>query len=264
MKQLLIILITFLSMLSALAQQTIKGKITDGETGTPLDGATVSVTGTTISTQTNKEGNFILQSSPIFKTLTVSFIGYETKNAAVTGDIKFLNIEMTGKSTNLNEIKVTGYETNRKLFQTAGAISLLTKKDIQRNSQTDMLPILNTVPGVKMEEQAPGDFKISLRGSALRDPYGVRNLKLYWEDIPLTSPDNSASHPLNIDPSQVGSIEVIKGPAGSIYGAGMGGVILFKNDKSKLNENSLATTATSGSFGLFRSKHYFPNQYRQL
>lgn len=160
---------------------------------------------------------------------------------------------MLSSSANLNEVTVTAYESNRKLFQTAGAISLLTKRDIQRNSQTDMLPILNTVPGVKMEEEAPGDFKISLGGSALRDPYGIRNLKLYWEDIPLTSPDNSASHPLNIDPSQIGSIEIIKGPSGSIYGAGMGGVILFKNGKSNFNESSLATTATAGSFGLFRS-----------
>ena len=253
MKQILMILLTFFIVHATSAQQTIQGKITDSETGTPMAGASVLITGTTVSTQSNNQGNFIIQSATAFKSLTVSFVGYETQKAIVIRDEKFLNIEMTGKNTNLNEITVTAYESNRKLFQTAGAISLLTKKDIQRNNQTDMLPILNTVPGVKMEEQAPGDFKISLRGSALRDAYGIRNLKLYWEDIPLTSPDNSSSHSLNIDPSQVGSIEVIKGPSGSIYGAGMGGVILFKNDKSKLNESCLATTTTGGSFGLFRS-----------
>jgi iron complex outermembrane receptor protein len=253
MKQFLIIIIIFFTVLTTSAQQTIRGKITDSETGTSMPGATVSFTGTTITTQTNNQGNFIIHSATPFKTLTVSFVGYENREISITNNTQFLNIEMMISDASLNEITVTAYESNRKLFQTAGSISLLTKKDIQRNNQTDLLPILNTVPGVKMEEEAPGDFKISLRGSALRDPYGVRNMKLYWEDIPLTSPDNSASHPLNIEPSQVGSIEVIKGPSGSIYGAGMGGVILFKNDKPKLNENSLATTTTAGSFGLFRS-----------
>ncbi len=253
MKKYLIILFSFFIFFKTSAQQTIQGKITDSETGSSMAGATVSITGTNISTQTNNEGNFSIQSTGNFKAVTVSFVGYQMQKVNIKNDEPFLNIKMINSNENLNEITVTAYENNRKLFQTAGAISLLTKKDIQRNNQTDLLPILNTVPGVKMEEEAPGDFKISLRGSALRDPYGVRNLKLYWEDIPLTSPDNSASHPLNIDPSQVGSIEVIKGPSGSIYGAGMGGVILFKNDKPKLNENSLVTTATGGSFGLFRS-----------
>ena len=159
----------------------------------------------------------------------------------------------TTENVNLNTVIVTGYESNRRLLETAGAVSVLTLKDISRNNQTDLLPVLNTVPGVKMEERTPGDFKISLRGSALRDPYGLRNIKVYWNDIPLTSPDNSASHSLSFDPGQIGSIEIIKGPAGSIYGAGTAGVVLLKNDKPKFEENSLSAGFTAGSFGLARS-----------
>ena len=253
MKKFFIVIASFFILSATSAQQTIKGNITDSETGTAMAGATVSITGTLISTQANSEGDFIIHSGTTIKALTVSFVDYETQKISIMNPASFLTVRMISTSTNLNEIIVTAYESNRKLFQTAGAITMLTKKDIQRNNQTDLLPVLNTIPGVKMEEAAPGNFKISLRGSALRDAYGIRNLKMYWEDIPLTSPDNSASHSLNIDASQVSSIEVIKGPSGSIYGAGMGGVILFKNDKPKFNENSLSTTTTAGSFGLFRS-----------
>ncbi|MEO9011600.1 MAG: TonB-dependent receptor, partial [Ginsengibacter sp.] len=253
MKQIWLIIFALFSVLNASAQQTIKGKITESETGTPMAGATVSITGTLISTQANNDGEFSIHSSTSINTITISFVGHNSQQIPIINPTHFLNIQMIGNSNHLNEITVTAYESNRKLFQTAGSISMITKKDIQRNNLTDLLPVLNTIPGVKMEQAAPGNFKISLRGSALRDAYGIRNLKFYWEDIPLTSPDNSSSHSLNIDPSQISSIEIIKGPSGSIYGAGMGGVILFKNDKSTLNETSFSTTATAGSFGLFRS-----------
>jgi len=235
------------------AQQTIKGKITDRETGAGIPGASITLNGTTNSTQSGINGLFDIIPTSSNTIITVSHIGYESRQVTLSGESRFISISLSVNSTNLNTVTVTGYESNRKLLETAGALTLLTVRDIQRNSQISLLPILNNVPGVKMEEEAPGNFKISLRGSALRDPYGLRNIKLYWNDIPLTSPDNSASHSLSFDPGQIGSIEIIKGPAGSIYGAGTGGVILLKNDKPKFNENSLGTVFTAGSFGLLRS-----------
>ncbi|MDB4926879.1 TonB-dependent receptor plug domain-containing protein [Mucilaginibacter sp.] len=239
--------------LQVFAQQSIHGKITDKETGASIPGATITITGTTTATQSNINGVFELNSATPIAAVTISYIGYETLQLKVGTDVHFINIRLTTNSINLNTVTVTGYESNRRLLETAGAVALLTSRDIQRNNKSDLLPILNTVPGVKMEEEAPGDFKISLRGSALRDPYGLRNIKLYWNDIPLTSPDNSASHSLSVDPEQIGSIEIIKGPAGSIYGAGTGGVVLLKNDKPQFDENSLNAGFTGGSFGLARS-----------
>ena len=251
---LLIAFCSLLSHLHASAQdQVLKGKVVDATTGAPVPGATISVNGSNETTTTNESGRFAIMNAGDYPTLTVSSIGYEKQIIHPGNASDFITISLTNSSIILSNVTVTGYEGNRKLLQTAGAISLLTARDIRRNSETDLLPVLNTIPGVKMEEEAPGDFKISLRGSALRDPYGLRNIKLYWNDIPLTSPDNSGSHPLNIDPGQVGSIEIIKGPAGSIYGAGIGGVLLFRNDKPKTDENTLSTTFTAGSYGLIRS-----------
>lgn len=247
-----ILLFIAIAMYNTIYAQTITGKVTDAETHAILANAEIRIAGTKKTTVTNDAGEFKIVLPSAVQNIIVSLTGYETQQVHIN-NAKFITIEMVSNDNALNTITVTGYETNRKLFQTAGAISVITKSQLQRNNETDLLPVLNTVPGVKMEEEAPGDFKISLRGSALRDPYGLRNIKLYWEDIPLTSPDNSASHPLNIDVSQLGSIEIIKGPSGSIYGAGMGGVILLKNDKPKTDEENLATTATAGSYGLFRS-----------
>ncbi len=253
MKKLLLACSLLLSAAVLHAQQMLSGKVTDRETGAVIPNATVTVTGTHTVTQTNKNGVFEIKAPATGLGLTVSYMGYETQQVKLSADASFVGIQLSGNSNSLNTVTVTGYESNRRLLETAGAVALLSTRDLQRNSQTDLLPILNTVPGVKMEEEAPGDFKISLRGSALRDPYGLRNIKVYWNDIPLTSPDNSASHSLSFDPGQIGSIEIIKGPAGSIYGAGTGGVVLLKNDKPKFDENSLTAGFTGGSFGLARS-----------
>ena len=251
MKQIISTVYFLFITVTLFAQQTIKGKVSDQQSGTSIPGATVSLKGGA-SIQTDKNGLFTLTLNASIDTLNVSFVGYETSRIPISANSRFLNVQLAASATSLNTVTVTGYNDNRPLLQTAGAISILSGADIRRNNNIDILPALNTVAGVNMQAEAPGDYKISIRGSALRDPYGLRNIKLYWNDIPLTSPDNSGSHPMSFDPEDIGSIEIIKGPAGSVYGAGIGGVLLFKNDKPKFDDNQLSLSSTAGSFGLFR------------
>ncbi len=87
-----------------------------------------------------------------------------------------------------------------------------------------MLPALNTIPGVRMEERSPGSYRLSLRGSLLRSPFGVRNIKTYIDVFPLT--DGGGNTYINLlDINLVQRVEVIKGPDGSLFGANSGGVV---------------------------------------
>ncbi len=237
----------------ASAQHILKGKVTDLQTGYILAGATIA--SGDARTSANEKGEFELPlNSP---TITVSYIGYETRQLRVPGNTEFLNIEMTGNGNHLNSVTVTGYENNRRLMETAGSIALLTSKEIQRGSNIDIKDALNTVPGVKMEDYVPGDYRISIRGSVISDPWGIRNIKLYWNDIPLSSPDGTASHGVDIDPSLIGSMEILKGPSASLYGSGNGGVILFKSSKGAFGQDQLEAGYTGGSYGLNRfNAHY--------
>ncbi len=251
MRYFILTLYALLTGTALFAQQVIKGRVTDQQNDDAVPGATVKLI-SGASGQSDQNGFFTLTSAGSADTLTVSFVGYESRRIPVNGNSRFLNIRLTVTSAGMNTVFVTGYNDNRPLLQTAGAISILSGADVHRNNNVDILPALNSVAGVNMQEQAPGQFKISIRGSALRDPYGLRNIKLYWNDIPLTSPDNSGSHPLSFDPEDVGSIEIIKGPAGSIYGAGIGGVLLFKNDKPKPDQDQLSLSSVAGAYGLFK------------
>ena len=111
----------------------------------------------------------------------------------------------------LDEITVVGFSGNRSIMETPGSISYIDNNRINGLSDQSLVYGLNTVAGVKMDERAPGSYRVAIRGSAIRSPFGVRNVKVYWNDFPLTLP--SGSTPLNLLNNQnIKQVEVIKGP----------------------------------------------------
>lgn len=133
------------------------------------------------------------------------------------------------------------------------SISFIQSDKINSTDKTSLLNTLNTVPGIKMDERGyGGSRRISIRGSFVRSPFAVRNLGLYYESIPLNSPDGSSPIEL-IDPDETGMIQVIKGPAGSIYGSGNGGVLFINAAKPSSFGTTISNKFTAGSFGLIRN-----------
>lgn len=246
-----IILITALLFCSAVfSQSSIKGKITDQQTGDILGGATIKAGKTTVVT--SEKGEFEILLSAGADIIVVSFIGYETQKVNVPADATFLNIAMISSDVNLSTVTVTGYENNRRLLETAGSIALLKSREIGRGDNMDIMPAINTIPGVKMEAYSAGNYRISIRGSLVNNPWGIRNVRIYWNDIPLSSPDGTAQKSIDFDPALIGSVEVLKGPSGSMYGAGNGGVLLIKNAKADFGQKVLQTGYTGGSYGFAR------------
>ncbi|MEP7253531.1 MAG: TonB-dependent receptor [Ginsengibacter sp.] len=148
----------------------------------------------------------------------------------------------------LQEVVVKAYENNRKLIDVPAAISLINKADLNRYNNANILSAMNNNPGVRMEERSPGSYRLSIRGSSLRSPFGVRNVKVYYDGIPYTDPGgNSYLNQLGF--YNIQSVEVIKGPAGSIYGAGTGGVLLIRNDANAFHPGA-AASYIAGSYGL--------------
>lgn len=149
----------------------------------------------------------------------------------------------------LDEVTVMAYESNRPLLEIAAPVSFISSKSIQRFDNTTFLPALNAFPGIRIEERSPGSYRLSIRGSSVRSPFGVRNVKVYWNNIPL-SDANGITYFNLLDMSTIGSMEVIKGPAGSMYGASTGGVVLLKSRAADANQsNELRIGALTGAFG---------------
>jgi iron complex outermembrane recepter protein len=150
---------------------------------------------------------------------------------------------------NLKEVVVQAFAAEKPLQQVAASVAIVDAKELNRFNNTSFLPALNTIPGVRMEERSPGSFRLAIRGSSLRSPFGVRNVKFYWNVLPLTDGGGNTYFNL-LDFNSVNQIEVIKGPSGSLYGAGMGGVLLLSSSVPTKNEIQLS--AVVGSYGLQR------------
>lgn len=147
----------------------------------------------------------------------------------------------------LDETVVKGFETNQSILKTGASVSKISYRDIERFGNTNPVEVLNAQAGVRLEERSPGSYRIAIRGSSLRSPFGVRNVKVYWNNIPI-SDGNGQSYFNQLDINSVGNIEILKGPSGSIYGAGIGGVISLQT-KNALPGNNISSAIHLGSFG---------------
>ena len=136
--------------------------------------------------------------------------------------------EDTASSKTLEEVTIKAFELNRKENLTAAAIKIIEFNNGDRYNKTSLVHGFNTVAGVRMEERSPGSYRINIRGSSLRSPFGVRNVKVYWNGIPVTDPGGN-TYFNQFAWNNFSHIEIFKGPAGSMYGAGTGGLILLEN-----------------------------------
>lgn len=174
------------------------------------------------------------------KFLIIILFGWASQTAFAFQQTDSLKIE-------LEEVVVVGYESNRSIMETPASISTIKADQLYLFDNSSLLSGVNSLPGIRIEERAPGSYRVSIRGSSLRSPFGVRNVKVYWNGIPFTEPTGSTALNL-LDMKNVNSIEVLKGPAGSMYGAGNGGVLLL-NSFASTPHTQITSAGSVGSYG---------------
>ncbi len=149
----------------------------------------------------------------------------------------------------LNEVIITAYPGKLSSFTSPASVAILDSVFMKYRLQSELLPAVNVIPGIRMEERSPGSYRFSIRGSLLRSPFGVRNVKVYLDEYPLT--DAGGNTYLNmIDFNDKTSLEIIKGPDGSLFGANTGGVIHIIPSGTN-SESQPEIKLLTGSYGLF-------------
>ena len=150
-------------------------------------------------------------------------------------------------SKTLNEIVITAFEQNR-VISCGTIVKVIDNNNAGWQNKTSLLNALNSVAGVRMEERSPGSYRINIRGSSLRSPFGVRNVKVYWNGIPVTDPGGN-TYFNQFAFNNLFSVETVKGPAGSMYGAGTGGLLLM-HSLDNLGKPAVNVEYIGGSYGL--------------
>lgn len=206
----------------------IKGKVFDADTKEPLNGVTISQNASGIKTSTTGNGSFTLYSSSKNPKLQVSFVGYETR-AIIVSDDQVLNIALMQKTEDLETVVITANREAGLRTEAPVAISKITSAQINDTKANLLVELVNKVPGVVML-----NYNNEQHGMGIRQPFGISAYFLYLEDgIPMR-PLGVFNHNALIETNifALSSIEVIKGPASSLYGAeAVGGTINFITQK---------------------------------
>ncbi len=157
-------------------------------------------------------------------------------------------------------IEIKAHFNAQAMLDLTSSARVVSHKLLSAQNSTSILSGMNSTPGIRMEERSPGSYRLAMRGSMIRSPFGVRNTKIYLDEIPFT--DASGNTYLNLlDPVGIEHIQVLKGPDGSLYGPNTGGVVRiipFGLDIQKREEKSLLLSG--GSYGQFHEQLTFAHQ----
>jgi len=209
--------------------KTITGKVTD-EANMPLPGVTVKIKGTSLGTQTNVNGEYTLSAPEAGTTLIFSFIGFVQQEIEISGR-STINVQLKGTPSNLNEVVVIGYGSQRKSDVTS-AVATVKAENFISGPVTDAAELLKgKVAGLSVSNPS-GDpnaqSQIMLRGV---NTIGGANT------APLVIVDGVPGDLLTVAPEDIAEISVLKdASATAIYGVnGSNGVIIITSKHASGN-----------------------------
>jgi iron complex outermembrane receptor protein len=237
------------------APGTLSGVVMDRATDSPLPGATVQLSPTSRGQATDEEGQFTFRNvAPGAYEIEVRFVGYAPHRQPVTIESEEptrLTIELRPQRVGLPDVVVTGALRERTTAEVYRPISALSGEELQQQLGSSIPETLQRVPGFAMQYNGPGATRPSIRGMG-----GDRVLML--EDGQRTGDlyQTTADHGVMMEPLTAEQIEVIRGPAGLLYGSqALGGVVnVIRNDTPRTRPNEITgmvtTQATSVNDGL--------------
>lgn len=229
--RLMMVLLTGM-MCSAVSARTISGTVKD-ETGETIISASVMVKGTTIGTVTDFDGNYTLDVPDDAKVLVFSYIGLQTKEVNITGNV--IDVVLSENSEVLEEVVVTGYGTTKKrdLVTSVASVGAEQLKDIPVTSAAEALQGKLSGVSVTTTEGSPdAEVKIRVRGGT----------SLTQSSDPLYIVDGMpVSSISDIAPGDIESMDVLKDAAATaIYGAqGANGVIIITTKEVKADGDKM-------------------------
>jgi len=156
----------------------------------------------------------------------------------------------TAVSDPIEELTVTATRTPKEITRVPAAVSSVGKPAIQLGRrQVSIAESLQRVPGVFLQNRTnhAQDLRISIRGFGARSSFGIRGIRLIVDGIPATLPDGQAQVD-NIDLGSSERIDVLRGPASSLYGPSSGGVIQIESETGP-EDAFLSARVAAGRYG---------------
>lgn len=253
-----LILLSLVTTTEAQPRNSITGWVLDKESGRPVHDVTVSSLNKKVFAKTNRSGSFVLTSATLIDSIIISAVNYQSQILPATDNIQVL---LQPSGTELTEVIVSANREQQPRSEAPIAIHTISKSTINDTKATRLDMLLNKVPGVFMVDLGNEQHAMSIR-----QPMGYSNMYLYLEDgIPIrTVGDFNHNALIEINQAAVERVEVIKGPASSLYGSeAVGGAVNFITPTPSRIPTA-KVQVESGSRGYKRTDFSASNTFKKL
>jgi TonB-linked SusC/RagA family outer membrane protein len=257
-------LVAALAAPSAFAQ-SVEGSVVEAKTGEPIPGANIQVKGTTIGTTTDTDGRFEINIESETATLVVSFIGFRSQEVDVSAGDSDVRVELSEDVVGLEEVVVTGLASGTRRENIANSIETVSAADLTGATSVETLDgaLAGKVTGAQISSYsgAPGGgMSVKLRGVSTingnsQPLYIVDGIIASNESIQTnvnavtaaaaggnrSSQDNPVNRIADLNPRDIESIEILKGPsAAAIYGGrASNGVVIITTKKGRNGDTQI-------------------------
>ncbi|MES1223583.1 MAG: TonB-dependent receptor, partial [Bacteroidota bacterium] len=193
--------------------------------------------------------------------------GYETYKATIKNCDDEISIALVSSGKSLNEVEITATSNqNKSILYQPSSITKLTSVELKRSQGLFMDDAINgNVPGVTMQRRAVSSGQqFNIRGygngsggtGRINSNFDGQGYKVYLNGIPITDAEGITLMD-DIDFGSVGNVEVTKGPAGTLYGLAVAGVVNLSTIKPEKGTTSVGQDVLFGSYGLQRYTTHF-------
>lgn len=146
----------------------------------------------------------------------------------MVGKLKLAFIALLGMafSEELPEVSVTATRIEREAKDVPASITVVGKEKIEQKPMFNLQDALSGIPGVNISSRNQGyDTRLIIRGAGLKAPYGIREIMVLLNGVPITDPDSLTRLDF-VDTSLIERVEVVKGPNSTLWGVNAAGGVI--------------------------------------
>lgn len=259
MKRSLLFSLSFFFAICAFSQtRTISGRVVDPSSKESLFGASVVEKGTTNGVTTDANGAFSLQVAPGAKALTISYVGYTTRDLALTATTNYV-VYLESSSILTKDVTVTSTRTPETVKQASVQIEKMGIREIKSSASGDFYQGIGNFKGIDVVSSSFAFKTINLRGFG--GTSAVRSLQI------IDGVDNAApglnfpvGNLVGVNDLDLQSVEIISGAASGLYGASALQGVINMQSKNPYDHQGFSAMIKGGA--TTRPAGYYEGQFR--
>lgn len=234
------------------AQNMVKGSVSDADSGDPIIGANVIIDGTSDGTVTDVDGSFSIATDRSFPLMiTISYTGFASQKIEVSDGSQMNNVALAVGSI-FDEVIVTASRKPEKVQNAPASVTVLNARAIESANVANPISLLQNTVGVSIEKQGTQRTNISMRGASDLFSTSAFVMMDYRSLIGagLNTFDAGATALNTLDMDRV---EVVRGPGSALYGPGVTAGVVHFLTKNPFKYPGTSVEFSAGNLNTFKA-----------